>query len=433
MPLADTPDLAREGTLTRIRIRELIIRPVVGNFDEDHLREVHRRIFQDLPHHRPGEIRPDAPGHQKYRALESSSFRYPVAYALRLEIDTRLGPTLAGVKTDIGLRSPDTLAFSERMAKLYADLDHLHPFSEGNSRTLRSFTRQLALEVGKRKLDWGTSGADAHSRDNLYQARDFEVIKRTYPGIAAKDATTVENRGEMGALLALGQIQKADRLTEIVRQSVDYGSLSPDQPLRLTRASALATVQGLLPYARHQAAWDEERTRVAANRDPRTRPAHERAEARLNYLASTDLLDRSAAQLDKLGGKTLSVPAVPGERAIDRVLIVQRTIERLSPDPSPSPPPERVALAEKWRSASAEDRAADPDLRNAQSRYVAAKAAITASSDNEQTRTNLTAVARETIGVQIERGKIYLPQNVASPAPQISGPSRDNQQARYRR
>lgn len=53
-----------EGYLTSVRILELQLNPVQGHFDTTHLKEVHRRIFQDLVHHAPGEFRPDAPGQQ---------------------------------------------------------------------------------------------------------------------------------------------------------------------------------------------------------------------------------------------------------------------------------------------------------------------------------------------------------------------------------
>ena len=50
-----------EGLLTANRIRELELFPVVGHFDPLHLQTIHRRIFQDLPHHHPGQFRRDAP------------------------------------------------------------------------------------------------------------------------------------------------------------------------------------------------------------------------------------------------------------------------------------------------------------------------------------------------------------------------------------
>ena len=44
-----------EGEVCNARIVELELDPVRGTFDAAHLQEIHRRIFQDLLHHNPGE------------------------------------------------------------------------------------------------------------------------------------------------------------------------------------------------------------------------------------------------------------------------------------------------------------------------------------------------------------------------------------------
>src|SRR3546814_10979783 len=84
---------------TRRASDRLKVDPVEGSFDVAHLREVHRRIFQDLPHHGPGEFRPPTPGHIKNRVLEGTALRYEVPYATRAEVDARLEPTLAALKS----------------------------------------------------------------------------------------------------------------------------------------------------------------------------------------------------------------------------------------------------------------------------------------------------------------------------------------------
>ncbi|WP_339279473.1 Fic family protein [Paenibacillus sp. FSL W8-1187] len=43
--------------------------------------------------------------------------------------------------------------FSRKSALLMADLNHLHPFREGNGRSLREFIRCLALRAGY-SIDW---------------------------------------------------------------------------------------------------------------------------------------------------------------------------------------------------------------------------------------------------------------------------------------
>jgi hypothetical protein len=73
----------RAALLTATRQAELLLDPVRGRFDIDHLREVQRCIFQGLLHHGPGDLRPDAPSHLKTRMLKASRDRAVVPYALR--------------------------------------------------------------------------------------------------------------------------------------------------------------------------------------------------------------------------------------------------------------------------------------------------------------------------------------------------------------
>ena len=110
------------------------------------------------------------------------------------------------------LRKLSDQEFSRRMAELCADLDYLHPFKEGNSRTLRAFTRQLAREAD-RDLHWGATAADAVSRDRLYIARDKEVLKRAFPGLDQERAINTESRAEYEAYVrVLAPFARTDSL-----------------------------------------------------------------------------------------------------------------------------------------------------------------------------------------------------------------------------
>jgi cell filamentation protein len=146
-----------EGRYTRLRWLELQRRPVNGFFDAVHLREINCRIFQGVPripgfeHVTPGDYRPPASNGldwQKNRTLSTINGSFYVAYSRVDEAArARLDQVLEGAVPE-ALRSLKTDAFTQRLGPLYAELDHVHPFQDGNSRTLRAFTGQLARRAG---------------------------------------------------------------------------------------------------------------------------------------------------------------------------------------------------------------------------------------------------------------------------------------------
>ncbi|MHB0989811.1 MAG: Fic family protein [Burkholderiales bacterium] len=195
-------DVRREGLLAANRIAELQEMPVQGKFDADHLKQIHQRIFQDLPQCAPGKYRPAAEEHSKARALESIGYRYYVHYAPRSQVADGIDKTLAVFGGPAALLGLDPNEFSVKMANLYADMDYLHPFVEGNSRTLRVFSAQLAQEAGYH-LDWARVNSNDAGRDHLYIARDQEVTKRAFPGLNEERAMISTNRQEYEAWMRI--------------------------------------------------------------------------------------------------------------------------------------------------------------------------------------------------------------------------------------
>ncbi|MDR2881647.1 MAG: Fic family protein [Azoarcus sp.] len=179
-----------EADCTFKRVVELELDPVRGNFDAAHLKEVNRRIFQDLPGAgfddvTPGEFRkpvPDGLDWMKQRGLSTVDGPFYVAYSRMDEAATaRLDKALEGAKPD-ELRSLKTAEFTAQLARIYAELDYVHPFSDGNSRTLRTFTKQLAKEAGY-EVDWERFSRSEVERDLLYIARDRSVNELAKPHV----------------------------------------------------------------------------------------------------------------------------------------------------------------------------------------------------------------------------------------------------------
>lgn len=178
-----------EADHTFTRIVELELDPVRGNFDAAHLKEVNRRIFKDLPGAgltdvTPGQFRePVEEGRDwlKQRVLKGvMGGPTHVAYSsMDKAAEARLAKALEQANpSELGrLKTPE---FTKKIAGLYAELDYIHPFKDGNSRTLRTFTRQLAREAGY-DIDWGRFGNSDVGRTLLYIARDRSVNELAMP------------------------------------------------------------------------------------------------------------------------------------------------------------------------------------------------------------------------------------------------------------
>jgi len=239
-----------EADCTFRRVVELELYPVRGNFDAAHLKEVNRRIFQDLPalgfHDvRPGQFRAPVPAGRdwlKNRVLGNREGSYFVAYsAMDTAAQDRLEKVLARANPS-QLQGLKTATFTERLAELYAELDYIHPFSDGNSRTLRTFTRQLAMESGY-ELAWERFSGSPDGRDCLYVARDSSVNTLAKPFLQSEFAMRklISTQGHLagyralpdllrdviqpGRAVAFEQLQEADALAEHPELAVAYKTM----------------------------------------------------------------------------------------------------------------------------------------------------------------------------------------------------------------
>ena len=118
----------------------------------------------------------------KSRSLETVDASSNVAYSpMHKEAQARIDDVLKQANP-AALGKFKISDFAQAIGKLYTELDYIHPFPDGNSRTLREFTRQLADESGYR-LDWEQFGKSPVGRDLLYIARDRSVNELALPHI----------------------------------------------------------------------------------------------------------------------------------------------------------------------------------------------------------------------------------------------------------
>lgn len=124
--------LVAERRLAKYRAEELMQNPIQGKFDFNHLQEIHRYLFQDI-YDWAGEMR-------TVDIAKGDLFcRY---FAIPAEAKRIFGE----LKREKYLQGLNAGVFAGRLAYFFAEINALHPFREGNSRTQREFIRQLAFQ-----------------------------------------------------------------------------------------------------------------------------------------------------------------------------------------------------------------------------------------------------------------------------------------------
>jgi cell filamentation protein len=138
---------AAEAFLVGLALVALDERPLPGPLDEKRFKATHHAIFGTM-YEWAGRYR-----EHTGRMTKGRSFGYTVTYGDSAHVPgemKRIFAELAEEKYLVGLKRED---FARRLAYFYSEIDATHPFREGNSRTLRQFTSDLALAAGF-ELDW---------------------------------------------------------------------------------------------------------------------------------------------------------------------------------------------------------------------------------------------------------------------------------------
>lgn len=143
---------------------------LTGAFDLERLKATHKLLFGRV-YEWAGKLRENTGTMSKGRPAG-----YTVTYGRDEFIPGQIAILFAALKRENYLKGLQPEQFAQRLAHYYGELDTVHAFREGNSRTLRLFTSQLAHEAGH-KLDWTrTLNTDAE-RNKLFHARDLVVLR----------------------------------------------------------------------------------------------------------------------------------------------------------------------------------------------------------------------------------------------------------------
>ncbi|WP_375612409.1 MULTISPECIES: type II toxin-antitoxin system protein adenylyltransferase VbhT [unclassified Bartonella] len=124
-----------ESAIAYVKSFEFVHTPIRGEFDLNHMKEIHRKLFGDI-YEWAGQIRSVdiAKGNSMF-----ASYNQIESYAPKITQQLAKEQYLRGLDMD---------EFSQRAGHYMGELNALHPFREGNGRTQREFIGQLAREAG---------------------------------------------------------------------------------------------------------------------------------------------------------------------------------------------------------------------------------------------------------------------------------------------
>ena len=157
----------KEIELTFARQVELIENPIEGNFDAEHLKNIHYYLFQDV-----------YPFAGKYRIVNIEKNHYSFAdYQL---ISQKIDEELLLMHQDSQTIS-SKYEFACHLARYYVELLAIHPFREGNGRSIREFIREYAIEQSKKysfgPCDFLWSNVDTNTINETIQ---FSLAYRSF-------------------------------------------------------------------------------------------------------------------------------------------------------------------------------------------------------------------------------------------------------------
>lgn len=124
-----------ESRIVATKLFELRKNEMIGNFDVEHFNKIHKFLFEDI-----------YPFAGKFRTENIAKGYF--SFAEWEYIDTELRKLLEKLHKSNLLKNDTRAELIKDLAYYLAELNALHPFREGNGRTIREFIRELAYKNG---------------------------------------------------------------------------------------------------------------------------------------------------------------------------------------------------------------------------------------------------------------------------------------------
>ena len=151
-----------EEEITLIKQMELLKNPIKGNFSKAHLMNIHKFIFEDI-YSFAGKIR-------REQISKADTMFYPPNL-----IDRELDKVFAKIKEKNMLKETDEEKVFDNLAYVMGELNIIHPFREGNGRSIREFIRLMAKRMGY-DLNWGNVDKEELLEASILSVDNYKVL-----------------------------------------------------------------------------------------------------------------------------------------------------------------------------------------------------------------------------------------------------------------
>ncbi|MBR3994730.1 MAG: Fic family protein [Clostridia bacterium] len=151
-----------EEEITLIKQMELLKNPIKGNFTKAHLMNIHKFIFEDI-YSFAGKLR-------REQISKADTMFYPPNL-----IDRELDKVFAKIKEKNMLRESNEEKVFDNLAYVMAELNIIHPFREGNGRSIREFIRLMAKRMGY-DVNWGNVDKEELLSASIQSVYDYKVL-----------------------------------------------------------------------------------------------------------------------------------------------------------------------------------------------------------------------------------------------------------------
>ncbi|QYA10795.1 Fic/DOC family protein [Agrobacterium larrymoorei] len=206
-----------EYRATAVRIQEVRMgEGPKGDFDADHLKALHKYIFQDV-YEWAGHTRAETPTVDGERMPPIGSLsKGGTTFLPGQNIDMGLHEALKEFRDPAALKDMSADQFAEMAGKALGDLNYVHPFREGNGRTQETFIAELGRSLGHEvRFDVVSKARMIATSVESTRDADSKGLSR-----AVLDATDPNRQGAMRAAFAMLKEYGEDPMEHDVRTAM---------------------------------------------------------------------------------------------------------------------------------------------------------------------------------------------------------------------